>query len=93
MPELLVDTRNAAPLDANQRRMIADEIEANQKRYPNGLLACAVVMTSAVQRGVMRAILWLTSPRFEMEPFSDVTEATTWLRSKIARAGRDKRTA
>jgi hypothetical protein len=80
---LLVDTRDAFPLDANQRRMVADEIELNEVRYPRTMLGCAVVMTSAVQRGVLRAIKWLTSPKFEMEPFADVAEARTWLRTKI----------
>lgn len=89
---LLVDTRDAFPLDANQRRMVADEIERNEVRYPRTMLGCAVVMTSAVQRGVLRAIKWLTSPKFEMEPFAEVTEARTWLRTKIG-ASRAARSA
>jgi hypothetical protein len=91
---LLIDTRDAFALDANQRRMVADEIELNQERYPRTLLGCAVVMTSAVQRGVLRAITWLTNPRFEVEPFSDLDEAKTWLRTKLgARPSRSARSA
>lgn len=83
---LLIDTRDAFPLDANQRRMVADHIERNEARYPRTLLGCAVVMTSAIQRGVLRAIKWLTSPKFELEPFADVDEAKTWLHTKIGAA-------
>jgi hypothetical protein len=80
---LLVDTRDSFPLDANQRRMVADEIEVNEARYPRTNRGVAVVMTSAVQRGVLRAITWLTSPKFEMEAFSNLEEAKTWLRTKV----------
>lgn len=81
---LLVDTRDSFPLDANQRRLVADEIEQNEARYPKTLRGVAVVMTSAVQRGVLRAITWLTTnPKFEMEPFASLDEAKTWLRTKL----------
>src|SRR5262245_23892843 len=54
------DIRRAPPFSANQRRRIADEIERSAARHPNVRVFVAVVIDSAIQRGIVKAITWLT---------------------------------
>jgi hypothetical protein len=81
---LMIDARDMFMLNADQRRLIADRIDADDARYPGRVLAVAVLMSSAMQRGVFKAIKWLKRTNFEMSAFSDPAEAEVWLNTQLA---------
>jgi len=78
------DVRNSAVLTAGQRRTIAEQTDALSTRYPQIRCFAAVVVSSAVQRGIVRAITWLTRQPLPTQIFSSVDEAVAWVRKSVA---------
>ena len=82
---VLTDGRESAGVTAGQRRAMVgflEEHEALMKRASAGL---AMVVSNAIQRGVLTAILWVRPIPSPHRVFSDVIEAERWLRAQIGR--------
>ncbi len=86
--ELLVDGTHSEGLTAGQRRYSAaftKEHEALLRRVCRGQ---AVVIVSAIQRGVMTAIFWLAPSPVPIKAFGTRAEAEAHLDGLAPRAGR-----
>jgi hypothetical protein len=66
---LALDVRDAPLPTATQRQEVAKLSSAWHERNPRRMAAQAVVMNSALQRGILTAILWLSGPPIRPAPF------------------------
>jgi hypothetical protein len=79
---LVMDVRRAPILSAAQRRVLAERIDADITEFGPLLCGIALVLSSALSRGMLKAILWLRQTREpRMTPFADVEPALVWLRA------------
>jgi hypothetical protein len=83
---LIVDVRDAAPLGARSRRMVAERMDQDQVAYPGAMLGVAVVLVNSFQRGIMKAISWLSTRPRPYEPFSTLEDAMRWANRLLATA-------
>jgi hypothetical protein len=85
---LLLDVRDAPLPTATERQDVAKLLRTWHSRHPYRMAAQAVVLKSALQRGILTAILWLAGPSYPTRPFSRRVDAETWLRDMLrARTG------
>jgi hypothetical protein len=88
---LVMDIRESAPLQSEQRRVFVEEFDNNVRRFGSLLVGVGAVMTSAVQRGGFKALMWLRqTPEPPASAFSLEEDAMAWVRDKY-QAGLDRR--
>jgi len=80
---MLVDVRVAEPLSAQRRRIIGKHVEAFNARHPGAMVGTAIVMSSAIWRGVFTAINWLLRHPQKIRAFTTIAEAEAWLRAEL----------
>ncbi|HTV22560.1 MAG TPA: hypothetical protein VMG12_27920 [Polyangiaceae bacterium] len=88
-----IDTRGAPPPSARERQAIAARYRAWQREYPGQLAGLAVVLNSAIERGVFTAIIWAVGQGFPARAFGTPADAEAWLQAALkardpARGGR-----
>jgi hypothetical protein len=81
---LIYDVRESPPLPAEQRRIVAEFTDRYSAQYPNVRMVTAIVVASAVQRGVVKAINWLTRQPVPVGVVGTVDEAITWCQHALA---------
>lgn len=77
---------NIAPglsLDPQQRKRFASLLDTRRGEFSQYLARQGIVMHSAVSRGVVTALSWLTSSPFPMRTFSNTDEAERWVREAL----------
>ena len=80
---LVVDVRVAAPLQSEQRRVVVKEIDENVRRFGSLLVGVGYVVTTAVQRGGFKAMMWLRQiPEPPAKIFSLPEDAMAWVRDR-----------
>lgn len=80
---LVVDVRGAPQMTAARRRVLAERLDLDVKRYGHRIAGIAVVMDSALARGTLKAIAWLRqSSEPVLNAFSTMEEAVAWARSR-----------
>jgi len=84
---VLIDSRQAPNLPAQRRQVIGERNKAIIQRHPDKLLAFAFVISSAMQRGIFTAILWITRSADTTRAFTSVSEGEAWLMSRLRSAG------
>jgi hypothetical protein len=87
------DIRNAPLMSASQRRMIADEIDRAAREFPTIRAVQGVVIASAMQRGIVKAINWLARQPAPTEVFATVEEAVAWVQKELRAAPAGKKLA
>lgn len=80
---LLFDAREAGMADARNRKAYADFIITYTEDMKLLCKGGAFVVTSSLIQGAMTAVLWLAPLPFPHKVFTDMKEATTWLRSRL----------
>jgi hypothetical protein len=80
---LLVDVREAPLPTATERQDVATLLRTWHARHPYRMAAQAIVLKSALQRGILTAILWLAGPIYPTRAFSTMAEAEAWLRAML----------
>jgi hypothetical protein len=80
---ILIDTRGAPPPSARERQAIAARYRAWQRDYPSQLAGLAVVLTSAIERGVFTAIIWAVGHSFPARAFGTPADAEAWLQAAL----------
>jgi hypothetical protein len=80
----VADLSRLAGVSATQRKMFADHLkrfEAHDVAHNQG---SAIVVPSAVLRGIMTAVFWLSPPKFPNQAFASIDAAMLWARQKLA---------
>lgn len=78
---IVIDTRAAPQPSVARRRQIAARMDEDIKRYPGLHIGTAVVASSALTRGALKALIWLRqSQEPPFEAFADVESGLQWLR-------------
>lgn len=76
---LLVDGSNSNGVSARQRQMMAEFNDAHASLLASHCLGQGLALTSAIQRGVLTAMLWLRKPPAPLKAFATRAEASQWL--------------
>lgn len=84
------DIRNAPTFTAAQRRVIADAMTRQSAKHAKIKFVIAVVIASAIQRGVVKAITWLTPQPAPTGVFGTVEEAVAWAQRSLVSAEPDR---
>lgn len=80
---LVFDTSASRPLTAKQRKMWTDWLSANTERARRQILGCAIVVTSAINRGVFTGVFWLWNPPMPYTFTATPEEADQWARARL----------
>jgi hypothetical protein len=80
---ILIDARGAPPPSARERQGIAARYRRWQSDYPGQLAGLAVVLTSAIERGVFTAIIWAVGHGFPARAFGAPEDAEAWLSAAL----------
>jgi hypothetical protein len=81
---LVFDVRRAPILTADQRRILAERMDADIAEFGPLLCGVALVVSSGFSRGMLKAILWLRKSREpNMMPFADIGSALVWLSANL----------
>lgn len=83
----LMDLSHVAEVSAHQRAIFAKYMrgmEAFDRRCTQGT---ALILSSALMRGVVTAIFWLSNPPFQHRTFAMPGEGLVWLREVLHEAG------
>jgi hypothetical protein len=76
---LLADGTRSSGMSARQRRISAEFSDRNEALLRRVCAAQAVVLVSALQRGVLTAIMWLKPPPVDLRAFKTREEAEAFL--------------
>lgn len=76
----LFDVRSSPPMPAKQRSLIAERIEQDAARSGRRC-PCALVVSNALQKGVVKVVMWLLHEPHPVSVFSSIDEGEEWLRS------------
>lgn len=79
----VIDGREAAPADAMRRRKIATWVAAHSALIKVSVRAMAIVLSNPLQRGVLKALMWLRPYPCPYRIFSSLDEADAWARSLL----------
>ena len=80
---LIIDVRHSPSIPADQRRLTAERMDQDRKRFGYAC-PCAILVTSPMQSAVMQVLMWLTTNPGPLSAFSTPSQATQWLRSCLA---------
>jgi hypothetical protein len=80
---LLIDARGGAPPSARERQAIGQRMREWFERSPRGMVGMAVVLSSAIERGVFTAITWAAGKTYPSRAFGTPEEAERWLRAAL----------
>lgn len=80
---MIVDALKAAPITARQRSKIVDTVDDHQVLFAKFCAGQAVLVHSALARGVITAMNWIKQPPMPMKTFDNRAEAEKWLRTLL----------
>lgn len=83
---VLHDSQTAMGLSAAQRRRMAEHLEQHKEAIAQWTSGVAIVTPSAIVRGMITAVNWITGTPCPQRTFSTEREARSWL----AEVHRDK---
>jgi len=84
----LHDGVRASGLDSKGRKRMSDHVNANRELLKRWHVAAAIVSSSAMVRGVVTAVNWLSPPPFPQRQFATREEAEAWLRGMLTNEAR-----
>lgn len=84
---VLLDVRSAPPLVPSRRQLLAKHGDAAYARHPGAMAGMAIVMTSALQRGIFTAIQWMMRKPSPVRAFASSREAEAWLGARLRESG------
>jgi hypothetical protein len=90
---LVVDLRQKTNMSRKHRKFHTDELNKN-KEFAEGYNAgTALIVNSAVIRGIMMSVFWLFSPKHPTDVFKTMEQAVSWANSRLNPAIRLSRTS
>lgn len=83
---IVIDGSASLGLDATTRKRVTELGREQADLAGRWCVGEAIVMTSAVQRGVLTAIEWIWRPPHPRRAFGDVASAMRWAEETLARS-------
>lgn len=80
---MVIDLGRSPMPSAQERAALAKEIGALDATHPGRMRGSAIVVRSALHRGLMTAILWVVRPAQPLEPVSSVEEGIRWVERRL----------
>lgn len=80
---LLIDARKADIPDAKTRARFVEFFDVQRPRTRRYIAGMAVVLNTAMGRGVLTALTWMESPAFPVKSFEHASEARLWLKDLL----------
>ena len=80
---LIIDARQAPPLNAERRRSVAERLDRDLERDPELYVGTAVVLSSPVGRAVLKVITWMRRSPHPMMAFDALDPGLRWLRGLL----------
>ncbi|HEX2570721.1 MAG TPA: hypothetical protein VH877_14285 [Polyangia bacterium] len=80
---VLHDIRGMGSLSPLQRKQFSEYIKSREMSLKQYIAAHAVVVSSAIERGIVTAVLWVSPPPFPVRVFTSPTDAETWVRGEL----------
>jgi hypothetical protein len=84
---LLIDARGAAHPSSRQRQIMGRRLAQNFQCYPLGMTGIAMVLSSAIERGMLTAVNWVSGPAYTIRAFRTPELAVVWLNDTIPARG------
>jgi len=84
---IIFDTTAGRPLTARHRRMWTEWLTANDHRLRKQLAGVAIVVTSAMARGVFTGVFWVWQPPMPYAFVATGAEAEAWARARLRDVG------
>lgn len=81
---LLIDARQSRPLSPRGRQAIGQLLRRSFQRDPRVIAGIGVVLSSAIERGVLTAITWAAGRTYPQRAFATPMEAADWLLAQLA---------
>jgi hypothetical protein len=79
---LLVDTANSH-LSAGQRKLMVSEMRAHEEEFRRWVACSGIVISSALARGTLTALMWMTTPPYEQKVFATLDAAMVWAEKRV----------
>ncbi len=80
---LLFDARNAKPLGAQQRKLLADASLPTAPHAARNCAGSAIVVSNMLLAGIVTALHWLKPTDYPEKVFSSMAEAEAWLDERL----------
>jgi hypothetical protein len=80
---LVIDARVAPLHTPKERQEVAERVRFSYEHYPRGMAAMAILLETALQRGIFTAITWLSPRTFPVRAFATQAKAESWLREAL----------
>jgi len=81
---IVLDVRRSPGLSPKRRQLVGAHARATYERFPGRCVGVAVVLSSAIQRGVFTALHWFLRGTHPSRAFATVLEAESWLQAELA---------
>lgn len=80
----LHDGVRASGLDSKQRRRMSEHVNDSRRLLERWHVAAAIVSPSALVRGIVTAVNWVSPPPFPQRQFATRAEAEAWILGALA---------
>jgi hypothetical protein len=80
----LHDGVRASGLDSKQRARMSEHTNTHRDALGQWMVAAAIVSPSAVVRGIVTAINWLSPPPFPQRQFAMRSQAEAWIQGMLS---------
>jgi hypothetical protein len=80
---LIVDLREKTNMSYRQRKLMTSELNKNKDFAEQYNAGTALIVNSAVIRGIMMSIFWLFSPKHPTDVFKTMEDAFSWATARL----------
>lgn len=80
---LVFDTTGSKPLGARHRKMWTDWLARHDTRIRRNVVGVAIVVTSAIVRGVFTGVFWVWQPPMPYTFVATRREGNAWARARL----------
>jgi hypothetical protein len=80
---LVIDLRQRSSMSRKQRKFHIDELNKNKEFAKEFNAGTALIVNSAVVRGIMMSVFWFYNPKHPTDVFKTMEDAFDWANSQV----------